>query len=369
MADLALGAAGAPDPRFWRNRRVLLTGHTGFKGSWLLLLLKGLGARVSGFSLAPDTTPAMFDQIGGSGLCGHHIGDIRDAALVAQLIRKVDPEVVLHLAAQPLVRRSYVDPLETFSINVMGTANVLQAAREAPSLRAIVSVTTDKCYENDGRRARFHEDDRLGGHDPYSNSKACAELVSQCFRDCFFADRGVGLATARAGNVIGGGDYSSDRLVVDAVAALAVGRDPEIRNPDATRPWQHVLDPLTGYLLLAERLHQDPAGYAGSWNFGPKGDAPVRRVVELLASAWGREGVFERQGGMHPHEAATLALDSTKAQQALGWQPRFTLEQAVAATAEWYRSVNAGADPAALSREQIARYGAQLPAAEDRAAA
>lgn len=361
MADVALGPAAGLDPRFWNGRRVLLTGHTGFKGTWMLMVLQAMGARVTGLSLVPDTQPAIFDMVDGATRCAHHVGDIRDLAAVADLVRHTDPEIVLHLAAQPLVRRSYADPLETFSTNVMGTANVLQAARSAPSLRAIVSVTTDKCYRNDGRRAGYLEDDRLGGHDPYSNSKACAELVSQCFRDSFFAERGVGLATARAGNVIGGGDYSADRLVVDVVAAFAAGRDPEIRCPDATRPWQHVMEPVTGYLMLAERLHADPVGFAGGWNFGPVGDAPVRQVVELLAGAWGRDGVFAGQPGRHPHEAAALALDSTKARDRLNWRSRLSLETAVGMTAEWYRLVDAGASAAVITRDQIARYLA-LPA-------
>ena len=369
MADLAIGPAGGLDRAFWAGRRVFLTGHTGFKGSWMLLVLEALGAKVTGLSLAPETRPAMFDLVDGASRCAHHVGDIRDAALVADLMAAADPEIVLHLAAQPLVRRSYADPLETFSTNVMGTANVLQAARSVPGLRALVSVTTDKCYENDGRRSGYREDDRLGGHDPYSNSKACAELVSQCFRDSYFAERGVGLATARAGNVIGGGDYSADRLVVDAVAAFADGRDPEIRNPDATRPWQHVLEPETGYLLLAERLHANPSAHAGGWNFGPDGDAPVRRVVELLARAWDRDGLFARQPGTHPHEAGALALDSGKAHRVLGWQPRFSLEAAVATTADWYRRVDAGADPADVTREQIARYFARPAIARRQAAA
>ena len=356
---------------FWARRSVLVTGHTGFKGSWLLLLLERLGANVTGLSLAPPTRPAMFDQIGGSARCNHHIADIRDSTAVEAIVAGAAPEIILHLAAQPLVRQSYVDPVETFATNVLGTAHVLEAARKLDSLRAIISVTTDKCYANDGRVEGYGEDARLGGHDPYSNSKACAELVSQCFRDSFFAGSGVGLATARAGNVIGGGDNAADRLVPDAVRALRDGRKVEIRNPDAVRPWQHVIEPLVGYCLLAERLAADPLRYAGGWNFGPPPAdmAPVSRVVDLLANCWGQEQGYIRQPGDHPHEAAMLTLDSTKAMRALGWAPRLTLEQAVGWSAEYYRAVDAGVDAATVATAQIERYFRLTGSAKLRAAA
>jgi CDP-glucose 4,6-dehydratase len=343
---------------FWSGRRVLLTGHTGFKGSWLLLMLDALGAKVTGLSLEPATEPAMFDQIGGEKLCDHHVADIRDADAVAQIVTDTKPEILLHLAAQPLVRRSYADPVESFATNVLGTAHVLDAARKVESLKAIVSVTTDKCYENVGQTKGYVEADRLGGHDPYSNSKACAELVSQCFRDSFFASKGVGVATARAGNVIGGGDYSADRLVPDAARAFSAGQPIEIRNPVAVRPWQHVVEPLSGYLLLAERLANDPARYAGGWNFGPPQEdmAPVSRVVDLLAQQWGRSCGYVRQPGDHPHEAAMLTLDSSKANRELGWAPRLSLEQATGWSAEWYRAVAAGVDAKVISQMQIRHY-------------
>lgn len=343
---------------FWEGRRVLLTGHTGFKGSWLLLLLDAMGAKVTGLSLAPETAPAMFHQIGGEKLCDHHVADIRDQAAVGRIVADAQPEVLMHLAAQPLVRRSYADPVESFATNVLGTTHVLDAARKVSGLKAIVSVTTDKCYENVGQVEGYVESDRLGGHDPYSNSKACAELVSQCFRDSFFAAAGVGVATARAGNVIGGGDYSADRLVPDAARAFTADRVLEIRHPDAVRPWQHVIEPLSGYCLLAERLATDPVRYAGGWNFGPPaGDmAPVSRVVDLLASHWGRQSGYVRQPGDHPHEAAMLTLDSGKANRELGWAPRLSLEQATGWSAEWYRAVEAGVDAAVLSRMQIRQY-------------
>jgi CDP-glucose 4,6-dehydratase len=343
---------------FWSGRRVVLTGHTGFKGSWLLLMLDAMGAKVTGLSLTPETKPAMFHQIGGEKLCDHHVADIRDHAAVANIIGDAQPEVLLHLAAQPLVRRSYADPVESFATNVVGTANVLDAARKVAGLKAIVSVTTDKCYENVGQLHGYVESDRLGGHDPYSNSKACAELVSQCFRDSYFADKGVGVATARAGNVIGGGDYSNDRLVPDAARAFAADRVLEIRNPQAVRPWQHVIEPLSGYLLLAERLVGEPARYTGGWNFGPAASdmAPVSRVIDLLAAHYGRASGYVQQPGDHPHEAAMLTLDSTKAIRELGWSPRLSLEQATGWSAEWYRAVAAGVDARILSQMQIRQY-------------
>ena len=342
---------------FWRGRRVLLTGHTGFKGSWLLLLLESLGAKVTGISLAPEGD-SLFDQIGGADRCVHIVSDIRDEAAMRSIVAAAKPEIIVHLAAQPLVRRSYVDPLETIGTNVLGTAAVLDAARDLGGLRAIVSVTTDKCYANDGRSAGYRESDRLGGHDPYSNSKACAELVTQCFRDSFFAARGIGVASARAGNVIGGGDYAADRLIPDAVRALSAGRKPELRNPAAVRPWQHVLEPLSGYLLLAEKLAGYAKTFAKGWNFGPSSEdvASVATVVGQLARHWGQSGDFSLQAGEHPHEAELLTLDSSMAIRELRWAPRLSLGSAVDWTAEWYRAQLAGGDAARLCLDQIRRY-------------
>lgn len=362
MEDLGLNRG------FWAGRRVLLTGHTGFKGSWLLLLLESLGARVTGISLEPEAG-GLFTQAGRAGRCDHHIVDIRDFAALRPIVAAANPEIIFHLAAQPLVRQSYLDPLGTIGTNVLGTANLLEAARSARDLRAIVSVTTDKCYANDGRSIGYVESDRLGGHDPYSNSKACAELVTQCFRDSFFAERSVGVASARAGNVIGGGDYAADRLVPDAVRAFSAGRRPELRNPSAVRPWQHVLDPLAGYCLLAERLAADPGGFAKGWNFGPDPDAvaTVATVIDQLARSWGAPGDFEQQAGDHPHEAELLTLDSAMAKREIGWSPRLPLATAVEWTAEWYRAQLAGADAARLCLDQIDRYFAS--SASERAAA
>jgi CDP-glucose 4,6-dehydratase len=351
VEDVGLNSA------FWRGRRVLLTGHTGFKGSWLLLLLENLGAKVTGVSLDAEAG-GLFEQIGGSARCVHIVSDIRDFAALRDVVTAANPEVILHLAAQPLVRQSYVDPLETYGTNVLGTANLLQAARGIDGLLAIVSVTTDKCYANDGRTDGYRESDRLGGHDPYSNSKACAELVTQCFRDSFFAASGVGVATARAGNVIGGGDYAADRLIPDALRALSSGAKPELRNPSAVRPWQHVLEPLSGYCLLAEKLAADPQAFAKSWNFGPPPAdvASVATVVGQLARHWGQPGDFSPQAGDHPHEAEMLTLDSSMATRELGWAPRLSLGTAVEWTADWYRAQLAGKQAAELCLAQIRRY-------------
>lgn len=351
MEDLGLNQA------FWGSRRVLLTGHTGFKGSWLLMLLETLGARVTGISLEPEAD-SLFNQIDGAARCIHIVNDIRDYAALRAIVAAARPEIIFHLAAQPLVRQSYLDPLETIGTNVLGTANVLEAARAVDGLLAIVSVTTDKCYANDGRAAAYLEGDRLGGHDPYSNSKACAELVAQCFRDSFFADRAVGVATARAGNVIGGGDYSEDRLIPDVVRALSANLTPELRNPAAVRPWQHVLEPLSGYCLLAEKLADDPIGFAKGWNFGPPPEdvADVAAVVSQFACHWGKPGDFSPQPGDHPHEAEVLTLDSGMARRELGWTPRLSLGTAVEWTSSWYRSQLSGACPADLCLAQIRRY-------------
>ena len=351
MEDLGLNES------FWGSRRVLLTGHTGFKGSWLLMLLETLGAKVTGISLEPEAG-GLFRQIGGAARCIHIVNDIRDHAALRAIIAAARPEIIFHLAAQPLVRQSYIEPLETIETNVIGTANLLEAARGIDGLLAIVSVTTDKCYENDGRTAPYLETDRLGGHDPYSSSKACAELVTQCFRDSFFAERSVGVATARAGNVIGGGDYSTDRLIPDVVRALGANLAPELRNPTAVRPWQHVLEPLTGYCLLAQKLAADPKRFAKGWNFGPpSGDmADVETVVRQFARHWGHKTHFGSQAGDHPHEAQVLTLDSGMARHELGWAPRLSLGAAVEWTAEWYRGQLSGKSAVDLCLAQIRRY-------------
>jgi len=345
------------DPAFWRGKRVFLTGHTGFKGAWMALILHRLGAEVHGFALEPESPHGVFEAADvRTTLRGHHIGDIRDRDAVAIQLRKAAPEIVLHMAAQALVRRSYSDPVATYATNVMGTVHVLEAVRLVPAVRAVVVVTSDKCYENVGQAAGYREGDRLGGRDPYSNSKACAELVVAAYRQSFFAANGAtNIATARAGNVIGGGDWAEDRLVPDAIRAFAAGKPLRVRNPDAVRPWQHVLDPLSGYLALAERLATDGERYAEAWNFGPRqaSEVPVRTIIDRLAGLWGAGASWERDQSSHHHEAAYLALDSTRAEQRLGWRPSLDLDEALRLTVDWYRDQTASAHMRARTDRQI----------------
>jgi CDP-glucose 4,6-dehydratase len=340
---------------FWSGRRVFLTGHTGFKGSWLALWLASTGARVTGYGRAAVRNPQSLYELARVADAIETVeGDVRDPRALAEAVRRAEPEVVLHLAAQPIVRRSYRDPAETFAVNVTGTVNVLDAARAAGSVQAIVVVTSDKCYENRGLERGYREDDPLGGADPYSASKACQELVSHAYRRSF----GLPIATARAGNVIGGGDFAEDRLVPDAVRAAAAGEPVRVRNPDAVRPWQHVLCPLEGYLMLAERLAAEE-GYADAWNFGPAEDdaLPVGRIVRRLAELWPGEMTVEiaRDPGA-PHEAAVLQLDSTRARERLGWRPAWQLERALEEIVDWHAAHEAGADMRAKTLEQIERY-------------
>lgn len=346
-----------PSPDFWRGRRVLLTGHTGFKGSWLALWLQRLGAQVTGLSLPAATTPALFSLARvADGLADHSV-DIRDAQAVRTVVQAARPEIVLHLAAQALVRPGYRAPLDTWATNVMGTAHVLDALRGLDDVRAVVAVTTDKVYRNREWVWPYREDDTLGGHDPYSASKAAAELLIASYRDAFLSAQGVAVASARAGNVIGGGDWAEDRLLPDAQRAFASGQTLQIRRPDALRPWQHVLEPLAAYLVLAERLSTQPA-LATAWNFGPASDATatVRHVVELARSAYGRGDVVYGDGHEGPHEAGLLALDSARAQQALGIAPRWDLATAVARSMAWYRAQADGMDARALCLADIEAY-------------
>jgi CDP-glucose 4,6-dehydratase len=348
-----------PSAAFWRGKHVLVTGHTGFKGSWLCHWLLHLGASVTGLALAPDTEPSLFVESRLADRLASHLDDVRDLAATRRVVAAARPEIVLHLAAQSLVRRSYADPVGTFATNVLGTAHVLEAARSVDGLRAIVSVTSDKCYRARDDGAPHCETDPLGGADPYSSSKACAELVTGAYRQAFFAGKSaaVAVASVRAGNVIGGGDWASDRLVPDCVRAFASERPVALRNPQAVRPWQHVLEPISGYLVLAERLWNDP-NYAEAWNFGPDdGDArPVSAVVERVARAWGGNAGWTMQAGEHPHETAELRLDSTKARARLGWRPRLKLDQALDWTVDWYRRRGAGEPAQRLVEAQIATY-------------
>ena len=349
------------DPDFWRDRRVLVTGHTGFKGAWLTLWLGKLGARVTGLSRGVPSAPSLY-ELACVGACIEEVeADVRDRAAVLEAVAGAEPEIVIHMAAQPIVRRSYAEPHGTYETNVMGTVNVLEAVRRTPSVRVALTVTTDKCYANDATRPSrpFVEDDPKGGHDPYSSSKACAELVVDAYRHSFF---GVGepgydgprLASARAGNVIGGGDWGADRLIPDIMRAALAGTPIPLRSPASVRPWQHVLNPLSGYLRLVQLLHADPA-QQGGWNFGPAPDdaRPVRWIADRLSELWRDELHWELDPGPHPQEAAFLALDSSKAQERLGWVPTWGIEQALAATVEWYEALAAGADVRATTLEQI----------------
>lgn len=347
------------DPDFWRGKRVLLTGHTGFKGSWLSLWLQSLGAEVQGLALEPPTTPDLFTEARvGEGMASA-IADIRDYEAVRAVMASFLPEIVIHMAAQPLVRLSYSEPVATYATNVMGTVHVLEAARHAGSVRAIVNVTTDKCYENREWVWGYREDEPMGGHDPYSNSKGCSELVTSAYRRSFLGAQGIGLASARAGNVLGGGDWATDRLVPDILRAFEKGQPVVIRNPHATRPWQHVLEPLSGYLLLAQRLYGDSGHqFAEGWNFGPhEEDArPVQWIVEHMAESWGDGASWQLDGGEHPHEANYLKLDISKAKARLGWVPNWNLATALERITAWHHAWLAGQDVQRVCLQQISEY-------------
>lgn len=347
---------------FWEGRRVLVTGHTGFKGAWLLVMLQELGAETYGFSLNAPTSPSLFDLLQLQNACVHRTGDVRDLEALDATMAEARPEVVVHMAAQSLVRASYDNPVETYAVNLMGTVNVLDACRRAPTLKAAVMVTTDKCYENYGWTWGYRENDRFGGADPYSNSKAACELAIDAYRRSFFnpanyAAHGIGLASARAGNVIGGGDFAADRLVPDAMRAFMAGELLQIRNPLSVRPWQHVLEPLHGYLLLAERLHGD-VRFAEGWNFGPQTDesTSVRDVADRLVAQWDAGAAWTQDPAEHPHEAQTLKLDSTKARIELGWTPRLGLENSLRLTVDWYKALNQRIDLLRVTREQVCSY-------------
>jgi len=343
---------------FWRGKRVLITGHTGFKGGWLALWLKALGAQVSGFALAPDTDPSFFESAGlrGAGI-DHRLGDVRNLAELRAAMKAIRPDVVFHLAAQSLVRRSYAEPVETYATNVMGTVNLLEAVRQERSARAVVVVTSDKCYENRERDEGYRESEALGGRDPYSSSKGCAELVTAAYRASYF-EQGVAVASARAGNVIGGGDWAPDRLIPDVCRAAKAKRPVRIRNPRAVRPWQHVLEPLCGYLRLAERLCTDGACFAQAWNFGPadRDARPVAEVLDRVAALWGDGLRWEPDPGDHPHESGLLRVDSSKARGELGWRPRLDLDQALKWTVDWYKADLRGAHMGEFTAAQIAGY-------------
>lgn len=346
------------DNSFWAGKRVFLTGHTGFKGGWLALWLQHLGAEVHGYSLNPPTAPSLFEtaQVA-KALASDIRGDIRDCPAIEGALKQANPEIIFHLAAQPLVRASYREPLETLATNVMGTAHLLEAARQVDGLRAVVVITTDKCYENREWVYPYRETDPLGGHDPYSASKACAEIVAASYRASFFGkERAVSVATARAGNVIGGGDWAEDRLVPDCIRAFSRGQSVELRYPEAVRPWQHVLEPLSGYLMLAESLCGASApDYAEAWNFGPdaSGDATVGEIAQRVAKSWGKGEVVLPTFHNHPHEAGLLRLDITKARSHLHWSPCWSIDRALEETVAWYKAWHSGKDMHAYTLAQI----------------
>lgn len=348
---------------FWKGKRVLLTGHTGFKGSWLSLWLQSLGANVVGYALAPPTNPSLFEVADvAKGMVSVN-GDIRDLEHLRMVFAEHQPEIVIHMAAQPLVRYSYIEPVETYSTNVMGVVNLLEAVRSTKSVKAVVNVTTDKCYENREWAWGYRENEAMGGYDPYSSSKGCAELVTAAYRNSYFhpekhKEHGVAIATGRAGNVIGGGDWADDRLIPDIMRAISAGKPVNIRNPHAIRPWQHVLEPLSGYLVLAQKLYEEGAAYAEGWNFGPNDEdaKPVQWIVEKLTQVWGEGANWEVDGGEHPHEAHYLKLDCSKAKSRLDWHPRWNLEEALEAIVEWQRAAQDGKDMKEISQAQIRQF-------------
>ncbi|MGE0088167.1 MAG: CDP-glucose 4,6-dehydratase [Bacteroidales bacterium] len=347
----------------FKNRRVLITGHTGFKGSWLCLLLNKIGADVYGYALEPPTHPSLFKEARINKLITSFIGDIRDLNLLQSFMQKVQPEIVIHMAAQPLVRESYKVPVETYAINVMGTVNILEACRNTPSVKAIVNVTTDKCYENQEWYWGYRESEPMGGYDPYSNSKGCSELVTSAYRNSYFnpkeySNHGVGIASARAGNVIGGGDWAEDRLIPDFIRSISKGEKLKIRSPYAIRPWQHVLEPLTGYLTLAANLLTNGDEYSGGWNFGPEdNDAQnVEWITEKLCSMWGDGANYEIDNNPQPHEANYLKLDCSKAKAELEWYPQWNITKTLESIVIWHKKWMAKEDIRKVCFEQIDNY-------------
>ena len=345
------------DKDFWQGKRVFLTGHTGFKGSWLSLWLSSLGAEVKGYALNPPTSPSLFNEAKVSSIIDSQIGDIRDQNALHESMTGFSPDILIHMAAQSLVRYSYEAPIETYEVNVIGTAKVLEVARSCPNLKAIVNITTDKCYENDGRSEGYKENDPMGGHDPYSSSKGCSELVTSAYRRSFLQEQGVGLASVRAGNVIGGGDWADDRLIPDILRSFEKNEPVVIRNPKATRPWQHVLEPLSGYLILAQKLYKNQEEYAEGWNFGPNEQdvKPVDWILDKMISKWPNSS-WEFDQNSNPHEADFLKLDIAKAESKLGWQPVWELSHTLEKIIDWHRAWLDKEDMQAICLSEIEEY-------------
>jgi CDP-glucose 4,6-dehydratase len=349
------------DPAFWKGKNIFLTGHTGFKGGWLSLWLVSMGAKVTGYSLAPNTTPNLFDVLAINSLIEKsHVADIRDLLSLQKAMFEAKPDIVIHMAAQPIVRYSYVNPIETYATNVMGTVHVLDSTRNIDSICATLVVTTDKCYENKEWVWGYRENEPMGGFDPYSNSKGCAELITAAYRQSYFssAESNNKVASARAGNVIGGGDWSEDRLIPDAIKAFEAKLPLMVRNPLATRPWQHVLEPLSGYLVLAQALYSQGASFASGWNFGPRDEdnRSVKDVIDLFIAQWDGKARWEKEGSEQPHEANLLKLDCSKASSQLGWAPRWNLETAIEKIAEWQKAYQNKETMQKVSLAQINQY-------------
>lgn len=351
------------DASFWKGKRVFITGHTGFKGSWLTLWLQSMGAVLKGYSLNPPTEPSLYESAAVDDLIDSTIGDIRNFDQLHAAISAFRPEIVFHMAAQPLVRLSYDEPIETYSTNVMGTVHLLEAIKRVGGVKAIVNITSDKCYENREWVWGYREHEAMGGYDPYSNSKGCAELVASAYRNSFFnekdyAKHGVALASVRAGNVIGGGDWAKDRLIPDILRSFENNQTVIIRNPHAIRPWQHVLEPLSGYIAIAQRLYEEGPAFAEGWNFGPREDdaMPVQFIVETMVKIWGDDAAWLLDGNEHPHEAHYLKLDCSKARMRLGWQPRWNLVETLERIVKWHKAWIAGEDMLARSRNEISEY-------------
>jgi len=355
------------DKGFWKGRRVFITGHTGFKGSWLCMWLHELGAQVKGFALEPPTTPSLFNEARVTELVESEIGDIRDLERLTQSIHKFQPEILIHMAAQPLVRYSYDAPIETYSVNVLGTAHVLEAAKTCASIKSVVSVTTDKCYENKEWVWAYRENEPMGGHDPYSSSKGCAELVTASYRRSYYEEKGIGLASARAGNVVGGGDWALDRLIPDILRAFEKEQSVVIRSPNAVRPWQHVLEPLSGYLALAQSLYEKPDGFAEGWNFGPNEEdaKPVSWILDRMVDAWSGSSWQLDQANNNPHEANYLKLDISKAKSKLNWQPTWDLKHTLENIVGWHRAWLSGDDIQIFSKNEINEFMTSLESSKN----